>query len=75
MSWHFRVVEVGDRQWQCRWGVETYDEHQTITDALDHIRIVAAEHGPATFFVHRRSGSVERLGDVIPIRGRPALCE
>ena len=72
MSWHFRVVEVGHDQWQCRWGAETYDEHQTMTDALAHVRLIAAEHGPSTFFVHRLGGSVERLGDVIPISRRAA---
>jgi hypothetical protein len=74
MSWHFRVVEVGDNQWQCRWGATTYDEHETLTDALAHVSVIADEHGPTTFFVHRRSGTVERLADVIPLR-RHALCE
>jgi hypothetical protein len=64
VSWFLRVVETGENQWQCRWGEETYDQHTTVTAALTHIRCLAEEIQPATLFVHRLDGTVERLGDV-----------
>jgi Uncharacterized protein conserved in bacteria (DUF2188) len=64
VSWFLRVVEMGENQWQCRWGEQTYDEHTTMMAALAHLRVLAREHQPATLFVHRLDGTFERLDDL-----------
>jgi hypothetical protein len=64
VGWYLRVVETAEQLWQCRWGRETYDEHATRAAAETHIRALAAEHQPATIFVHRLDGTVAALGDM-----------
>jgi hypothetical protein len=64
MGWYLRVVETTEQQWQCRWGTHTYDEHATWAVAEAHIWALAAEHLPATIYVHGLDGTVAALGDV-----------
>jgi len=64
MAWYFRVVEHEDRSWRCRHGREVFDQHPTLTDAVEHIMMLAAAHPPAEVMVHRLDGSVENLGPV-----------
>jgi hypothetical protein len=64
MDWYLRVVETTEQLWQCRWGTHTYDEHATWAAAEAHILALAAEHQPATIYVHRLDGTVAALGDV-----------
>jgi hypothetical protein len=62
MAWYFRVVEHEDRSWVCRHGRFDFDEHRTLTDALDHIKELAAARPPAEVMIHWLDGSVENLG-------------
>ncbi len=67
VSWFLRVVEIPAQRWQCRWGADIFDEHGTLLAALSHIELLAAEHHPARIFVHHLDGSVEALGEVLPL--------
>ncbi len=62
MAWYFRVIEHEDRSWACRHGRCVFDEHRTLADALDHIKVLAAAHPPAEVMVHWLDGSVQNLG-------------
>ena len=54
----FRVIETRDETWRCHWGDVDYDEHLTLSAAVEHIRLLAAAQGPATLFAHWLDGSV-----------------
>jgi hypothetical protein len=58
MAWYFRVVELADRDWQCRWGPQAFDTHQSLVDAVEHCATLAAEHRPAQVLVHALDGTV-----------------
>jgi hypothetical protein len=62
MAWYFRVIEYEDRSWRCRHGQEVFDQHPTLSDAVEHIMVLAAAKPPAEVIVHRLDGSVENLG-------------
>jgi len=56
--WFFRVIELDDGRWACRHGTEEFDRHDELSDAVGHIRVIAAEHTPAELFVHHLDGRV-----------------
>ena len=62
MAWYFRIIEHEDRSWRCRLGREVFDQHPTLSDAIEHIIVLAAAQPPAEVMVHRLDGSVENLG-------------
>ncbi|HZV26693.1 MAG TPA: hypothetical protein VFG00_10415 [Acidothermaceae bacterium] len=64
MAWYFRVIELADGRWACRRGVEHYDSHTELQDAVAHLQSLAGDSAPAEMFVHRLDGTVERLGAV-----------
>jgi len=39
--WFFRVIELDDGRWACRHGVEEFDSHGEMGDAVAHIRSIA----------------------------------
>jgi hypothetical protein len=61
MAWFFRVIELADGRWACRYGREEYDAHAELRHAIDHMRALAYAARPAELFLHRRDGSVERI--------------
>lgn len=67
--WYFRVVELAPDKWACRHGDQTFDTHQDMTQAVDHLRTLAARKQPAELFVHRLDGTAQNLGTVLD---RPA---
>lgn len=64
MALFFHIVEQDDGQWACRHGHEEYDTHDSLDEALDHIRTLAYENRPASIFVHRRDGTNQHVEDV-----------
>jgi hypothetical protein len=60
--WFFRVIELDDGAWACRRGVEEFDRHDELYDAVSHIRVIASEHTPAELFVHHLDGTVGSAG-------------
>jgi hypothetical protein len=60
VSWYFRAVQTPDETWLCRWGNQDFDQHATMTDAIEHLTQLAAVHQPAVLFVHWRDGSVSQ---------------
>ena len=64
MAWYFRVVEHEDRSWMCSRGLQVFDAHRILADAIEHINVLAAAYSPAEVFVHRIDGSVESLGEL-----------
>ena len=64
MAWFLRAIEQADGQWACSHGRVVFDRHDELSEALDHLRDVAATMSPVELFVHRRGGDVERVGTV-----------
>jgi hypothetical protein len=64
VAWFFRVVEIGEGRWACRWGEKEYDTHADMRRAIEHVTVLAAAHRPAEVVLHRLDGSVEHLGAV-----------
>lgn len=64
MPLFFHIVEEDDGRWACRHGRHTYDTHDTLEQAREHIRTLAAENRPASIFVHYRDGSTVHVEDV-----------
>jgi hypothetical protein len=60
-SWFFRVVQLDDGEWSCRFGSTVYDTHDALTDALDHCKEIAASHRPAQVFLHPLDGVVQTV--------------
>ena len=63
MAWHFHIVEIDRDQWACRHGNIEYDHHSSLDAAIEHMRRLAIEHGPASLIVHHRNGTVDHLAD------------
>ena len=61
MAWFLRAIELPEGRWACRWSEVEYDRHNTVEEAVEHLRTLAAEIGPATLFVHHLSGTVRQL--------------
>lgn len=59
MAWYFRVIALADGRWACRRGMEHYDSHIQLQEAVGHLRSLAGDSGPAELFVHRLDGTVE----------------
>jgi hypothetical protein len=61
MAWHFHVVELADGRWLCRWGLEHYDTHHVLADAVEHLTAIAASNRPAEIFLHRLAAPVQSV--------------
>ena len=64
MAWFFRAIEQVDGRWACSHGRVVIDQHDELSEALDHLRDVAATMSPAELFVHRLGGGEENIGSV-----------
>ena len=62
MAWFLRAIEQADGQWACSHGRVVFDRHDELSDALDHLREVAAVMSPAELFVHPLDGNVKSVG-------------
>ena len=62
MAWCLRAIEHTDGRWGCKHGLNAYDRHDELPEALDHLRRIAATMAPAELYIHRLDGSVENLG-------------
>ena len=62
--WYFRVVELAPDKWECRHGEKTFDIHQEMTQAVDHLRTLAVDKQPAELFLHLLDGTVRNLGTI-----------
>ena len=58
LVWFLRAIEQTDGSWACRWGNQLFDEHPELDEALEHLREIASDKGPAEFFVHFLDGRV-----------------
>jgi hypothetical protein len=61
MVWFFRVLALEDGTWQCRWGPQPFDTHESLVDAVEHCSTIAAEHRPAEVLLHRLDGVVQSV--------------
>jgi hypothetical protein len=66
VAWHLRVFELPIGRWSCRWSSTTFDDHDTLQAALDHLRVFANSIGPCKVFLHTRSGEVEMVAALDP---------
>lgn len=57
-------MELAPDKWECRHGAETFDTHPELTQAVEHLRTLAARKRPAELIVHRLDGTVKNLGTV-----------
>ena len=64
MAWFLRAIEQADGRWACSHGRVVFDRHDELSDALDHLRDLAAVMSPAELFVHGRDGDVKNIGSV-----------
>ena len=64
MAWFLRAIEQADGQWACSHGRVVFDRHDELSDALDHLRDIAATLSPAELFVHRLDGGIQNVGPV-----------
>jgi hypothetical protein len=78
MAWFFRAIEtdqgramleqdphsrVAVGRWECHHGAGVFDEHPTLTEALEHLRAIAADQPEAAqVFVHTLDGLVRWEG-------------
>jgi hypothetical protein len=66
MAWFLRAVELPDNAWACRFSGHEYDRHETIEQALEHLRALARTLGPAELFAHHADGRVVDHGRATP---------
>ena len=62
--WFFRAMETIDGRWVCRHGRHHFDDHETLADALAHLRELAQPAGRAWLFAHYEDGEVTKVGEV-----------
>lgn len=62
MAWFLRAIEQADGLWACSHGRVVFDRHDELSDALDHLRDIAATMSPAELFVHSLDGDVKNVG-------------
>ena len=61
MAWFFRVVELDDGRWCCRWGRHVFDTHDELDDAVEHCQAIAADRPPAEVLLHRHGFPVQTV--------------
>jgi hypothetical protein len=64
VAWFLRAIEQADGRWACSHGRVVVDRHDELSEALHHLRNVAAVISPAELFVHRLDGDVKNVGSV-----------
>jgi hypothetical protein len=62
MPWIYRLIEQEDHRWACRHGLTEFDTHLELDDALEHLRVLAAEVNCDDIRIHRLDGSIDALG-------------
>ncbi|WP_151082598.1 hypothetical protein [Nocardioides cynanchi] len=59
MAWFFRAIQSVQGTWACHHGVEVFDDHATLDEALAHLRVLAGELQPVgQIFIHTVDGEV-----------------
>ncbi|MDP9227232.1 MAG: hypothetical protein M3P18_25965, partial [Actinomycetota bacterium] len=61
MAWWYRVVELEDGRWACRWGLHVYDVHHELAEAIEHCSTIAAGNAPSEVFVHGLDAGVQSV--------------
>ena len=62
MAWFLHATEQLDGRWACQHGRHTYDLHDELRDALQHLTAIAATMEPAELIVHYLKGTVVNVG-------------
>lgn len=63
MAWFYRAVETAHGRWECRHGDRLFDDHLSLSEALEHLRSLAHDQrGAVQLFVHTRDGQVRPEG-------------
>ena len=57
----FRAVQADGGLWWCRRGRTTYDVHDRLDEAVEHLIQLAAGLGPVAVFAHHLDGRVEQV--------------
>ena len=61
MAWFLRAVEGEDGTWFCRRGLTVLDQHASASEAVEHLRGVAEQDGPAIVVMHWNDGRIEHF--------------
>ena len=61
MAWSYRVVELENGRWLCRFGRELFDEHNAMSRAVEHCGGIASRNAPANLFLHYLGGRVHLI--------------
>ena len=64
MAWSYRVVQLQDQLWECRWGRHVYDTHVELSAAIEHCSSIAAGNPPADVYLHRTGVHVQKLASI-----------
>jgi hypothetical protein len=64
MALWFRVIEVEEGVFACRFGLTEYDRHDTASAAIDHLKTIAADHSPAQVYLHPRDGVTHLVAEM-----------
>ncbi len=63
MVWTYRVVQLPDQRWECRFGRTVFDEHDLLDDAVDHMSDIAAAAAPSSLVAHAWERAPEVLAE------------
>jgi hypothetical protein len=63
VAWFLRAIEQDDGRWACRHGLQHYAVHAELHHAVEHLRVLAIELGPAELFAHHLDGRIETIGN------------
>jgi hypothetical protein len=62
-----RAFEEPDGMWTCRQGNRAWDSHQSLEEAVSHLREIAdALEGPVLVIAHRIDGRIDHLDEIVP---------
>jgi hypothetical protein len=61
VPWIYRLIELQDHSWACRHGLTEFDTHLELEDALEHLRVLAADVDCDDLRIHRLDGSIDAL--------------
>jgi hypothetical protein len=64
MAWFLRAIEQQDGEWRCSHGRTVFDQHDSLPDALQHLRTIGETMRPADLIIHWLDGGINNTGPV-----------
>jgi hypothetical protein len=57
MTWLYRAMELDDGWWACRHGLQLFDAHPQLDDAIAHCSELAGNNRPSRVLLHPLGGT------------------